>query len=450
MDPLVLYPSKDRLKVATMAAAALVVVPFLIRFAGLGGFIPQFSTLAMFSVAGGGLLYFNVMKAQRTSVPVFAADIHGFSIRGGRKLPWDQFKGADTYPFDTAIKIGTGESKLRPNVEIKTLELSGPAREMVSQIEEYAANARRAAMMGGAVTLGGKHVSRQDAAPPTLEEVSGFGAAVVSASEQIRSEPFQKGAPVATPMGRPDEGLPSLELFPSDVSRIKGISLGLVFLCLAIKMAGVAEIKQAIGVVWLLGGLGGLGLAASIWSYLRPKPSFAADIEGFSVRGKGKKSWGEFHSIGVHTVRYWFIPVARSVVIKTGKSVIGGRQHIPFHLMSGSAKEMVAEISQYVRAVKLARQRGAVNAMQGAEAVMARAPQQPTPRNVDTHVQKRPLMDQDRPDSVEKTQSGGMVRPTRRAEQKVNPMMPRVKQSDDAIQSVPSLGERISGRRKVR
>jgi|GEM_PF-4663409 len=243
MDPLALYPSKDRLKIATTAAAALVVVPFLIRFAGLGGFIPQFSTLAMFSVAGGGLLYFNVMKAQRTSVPVFAADIHGFSIRGGRKLPWDQFKGADTYPFDTAIKIGTGESKLRPNVEIKTLELSGPAREMVSQIEEYAANARRAAMMGGAVTLGGKHVSRQNAAPPTLEEVSGFGAAVVSASEQIRSEPFQKGAPVATPMGRPDEGLPPLELFPSDVSRIKGISLGLVFLCLAIKMAGVAEIK---------------------------------------------------------------------------------------------------------------------------------------------------------------------------------------------------------------
>jgi len=450
MDPLVLYPSKDRLKIATIAAAALVVVPFLIRFSGLAGFIPQFSMWAMFSVAGGGVLYFNVVKAQQTSVPVFAADIRGFSIRGGRKLPWDQFKGADTFPFDTAIKIGTGESKLRPNVEIKTLELSGPAREMVSQIEEYAANARRAAMMGGAVTLGGKHVSRQDVVPPTLEEVSGFGAAVASAPEQIRYEPFTKGALAVPPMGKSGAGLLPIELFPSDVSRIKGIALGLVLLFFAHKMARVSQIEQAIGVVWLLGGLGVFGLGASIWSYLRPKPSFSADIEGFSVRGKGKKSWDEFRSIGVHTVRYWFIPVTRSVVIKTGKSVIGGRQHIPFHLMNGSAKEMVAEISQYARAVQLERERDAANAMQRAAVVMARASQQSTLCNVETHVQKKPLMDGDRRDNSERTRPVGMAQRTRRAEPKLDPSIARVKQSDDAIQTVPSMAERIFGRRKVR
>ena len=103
MDPLILYPSKDRLKVAMMAAAALVVVPFLMRFAGLGGFIPQFPMVSMASMGGGAVLFYNVMKAQRVSVPVFAADAYGFSIRGGRKLGWDEFKGADTMPFDTCL-----------------------------------------------------------------------------------------------------------------------------------------------------------------------------------------------------------------------------------------------------------------------------------------------------------------------------------------------------------
>ncbi len=433
MDPLILYPSKDRLKVAAMAAAALVVVPFVINFVGLGGVIPQFPMLSMASMGGGAVLFYNVMKAQRVSVPVFAADAYGFSIRGGRKLPWDQFKGADTMPFDTAIKIGTGESKLRPHVEIKTLELSGPAREMVSQIEDYAATAGRAAVMGSAVTLGAKRVARDDAVPPTLEEISGFGPAVAAVPIPARVAPVQTAATTVAPMVDPDGGLLPLELFPSDASRLKGFALGLVALFFAYKLAGAADVENAVWLVWVFGGLGVIGVGASVWSYLRPRPSFAADIDGFSVRGKRKRSWDDFRSVNVHTVRYWFIPVARNVVIRTGKSVIGGRQHIPNYLMSGSAKEMAAEIAQYVRAVQVERQNGAAAVLQRTAPVMAQAAPQPAKAQ-----RARP-----------NAQQPAAPRPTRNAQPQGDPFMARLQESGGAITSVPRMSERIFGRRKV-
>lgn len=432
MDPLILHPSKDRLKVAMMGAIAMLGLPVLLRLTGLGGLIPAFPTLAMFAIVGGGVLILNIVKAERNAVPIFAGDAYGFSIRGGRKLGWDQFKGADTLPFNTAIKIGTGDSSLRPNVEIKTLELSGPAREMVAQIEEYAALARRSAVMGGAVTLGGGRGAHADAMPPTLEQVSGFGAGSGAGAAATPAQAVHQPTMQTAALGEPDVGLLPIELFPSEMNRLKGIALGAVLLLFAYKMAGTAE-SEAVWVVWLFGLLGGFGFLASAWSYVRPKASFAADMDGFSIRGKRKKSWNEFRSVSVHTVSYWFIPVSRDVVVKTGKSMIGGRKHVPFYLMSGSAKEMAAEISQYVRAVQVAKQRGTDDVMQRAEALMTRAPRQVVKAEVELpHANAPttpPIIDVNRPTG--------------------DSFMTRLQESGAPVSSVPTLSERIFGKRKV-
>ncbi|SMX45507.1 hypothetical protein [Octadecabacter ascidiaceicola] len=419
MDPLILYPSQDRLKVAMIAAAVMVGLPFLIGSVGLGVFIPFYSTLALFAMGGGVVLFINVMKMKARKEPTFAADAMGFSIRGGRKQSWDEFKGADTYPFDTAIKLGVGNSALKPNVEIKTLELSGPARLMVEQIEQYAAQAKRAAVMGNSVTLGATRDRRANILPATLEEA-------------VRVLPPEQKA-------KADEtGFLPIELYPGGTGRRNALIGAGGALFFALQLGTWTRADSLPYLMWVFLGLAVMTIVPTILTFVQPVPSFAADREGFSVKGKPKKGWDEFKGVKVQTVRYLFFPLAKNVIIKTGKTVLGRSYSISRVHQSGPAEEMAAEIAAYARAAQLAPAPRVAHADVRMEA--PRPVQQPV--FAPEAVRPEPLHDF----GLRPKQPQSAAQPVTKQS---DPLMARVQGAGGAIESVPSLGERIFGRRKV-
>lgn len=87
---------------------------------------------------------------------------------------------------------------------------------------------------------------------------------------------------------------------------------------------------------------------------LKPTPSFFANVEGFSVHGGKLHDWSSFHGVKVKTIYLYFFPVSRSIEIKTTKARMGKRETIHAMHMSGSAKEMTAQIAAYAGAVQRA------------------------------------------------------------------------------------------------
>ncbi|WP_044043188.1 hypothetical protein [Octadecabacter antarcticus] len=93
----------------------------------------------------------------------------------------------------------------------------------------------------------------------------------------------------------------------------------------------------------------GAGLIAlTAWRYTIPRPSFAADVSGFSVMGKKKRSWDEYGGVKLRTLRIGFFPIGSWVIVKIGKSVHGS-VHIKVTHLSAPVSDMAAEINAYAK-----------------------------------------------------------------------------------------------------
>ena len=188
-------------------------------------------------------------------------------------------------------------------------------------------------------------------------------------------------------------------------------------------------------------GISGLAMICqAAWQRFNPKPSFEADWDGFRVMGKEKLGWDDFRGVTVHTAHMGLFPIAQWVVVKKGKTMLEGRIYIKATHLSGPAKEMVADIAEYAQAAKR------ITAMASAEAVLAAADATrhrfppnvaPTTDANDTHRPVRPAADFMQPVAEPVFEKRGSFA-ERLSAAGLGP-----------VEAVPSMGERIFGRRKV-
>lgn len=144
-----------------------------------------------------------------------------------------------------------------------------------------------------------------------------------------------------------------LELYPSDSAKKRGlIGAGMLFF-LAYQAMTWSRADELPTLAWIFLGLGVAALVPVARSYVAPRPSFAADASGFSVMGKPKRGWDEFRSAQVRTIRYGIIPISKTVVVKVGKSILGGSIQIHPAQLSAPAAEMAAEIQRYADFMKV-------------------------------------------------------------------------------------------------
>ncbi len=201
-------------------------------------------------------------------------------------------------------------------------------------------------------------------------------------------------------------------LYPSDSSYKKAAAIGGFNLFMAYQLYSWApDMSGWVPAVIAVIGAGLIGQTA--WRYAVPKPSFAADASGFSVMGKKKRCWDEYRGVKLRALRIGFFPVGNWVIVKTGKSVLGGSVHIKVTHLSAPAHEMAAQINVYAKHAQRA---------QDLTLAMAAIP-------------ARQMV-------------GNVAQPTGRS--RANPMTTAFQGGNSGpVQSVPSLSERLFGRRKV-
>ena len=160
----------------------------------------------------------------------------------------------------------------------------------------------------------------------------------------------------------------------------------------------------------------------SAYHLANPKPVFDADAEGFSVKGKAKRPWSQFRGVSVYRAQSGLITVGKFVRVKVGKSMLGGNVQIGMTEMSGSAEEMVFKIGAFAEAMK--------------SGEMALHQYQVPPVGA---VVEPPKV---RPQHAAAPQPEPVFAP--------RPLAARIQAADAGpVQSVPSMGERLFGRRKV-
>ena len=145
-----------------------------------------------------------------------------------------------------------------------------------------------------------------------------------------------------------------LTLYPKQLNLAGGVIIGAGIVWLGQHWIGaVADGGDAL-VHWGV-GLAAIGFGAwhgvrSALGLIRPRPSFAADAEGFSVMGKRKRPWSEFQDIGITKMTYGGITVGKSVFVKVGKGpMLARKQYINWVAQSGSANVMAAQIGAYAQ-----------------------------------------------------------------------------------------------------
>lgn len=202
-----------------------------------------------------------------------------------------------------------------------------------------------------------------------------------------------------------------IALYPSlgSLKKTAGFGAGIVFVSYQF-LTWSPDMNGAVPAA--IAGIGLFMIAQAGVRYLKPTPSFAADEDGFSVMGKKKRGWDEFRGTSIHTARVGIFPAARWVVISTGKSILGRKAHIKWTHLSAPARDMAAEIEAY-----------AVHAKRKLDLTHALA---------------------DVPDSAPVQQVAG---PRRSSPQPVVTLANAA--GGGPVQSVPSFGERLFGRRKV-
>ncbi len=163
-----------------------------------------------------------------------------------------------------------------------------------------------------------------------------------------------------------------LVLFPKTANLAVGVGIGLAIAAVG-RWLVVSEDNTAImPVIGALAVLGGVWVAAScafrIW---RPRPSFAADEEGFSVLGKRKQPWEKFQGVGVQGLKQGGITTNKWVYVKVGKGpVFARKQHIKWTHLSDDASSMAEQIFAFAQKQAVAKQmKGLIAEAAGAEAV---------------------------------------------------------------------------------
>ncbi|AKS47117.1 hypothetical protein SAMN05444287_3249 [Octadecabacter temperatus] len=139
-----------------------------------------------------------------------------------------------------------------------------------------------------------------------------------------------------------------IALYPSDRSLKKSAGIGGFALFIALQFKTWSS-DGSIAVPLMFAVFGLAMVYPLVKNHLNPAPSFEADADGFSVMGKPKRSWDEYRGAKVHTTYMWFIPISRSLIIKTGKNILGGRVQINPAYMSGPVKDMASDIETYAR-----------------------------------------------------------------------------------------------------
>ena len=139
-----------------------------------------------------------------------------------------------------------------------------------------------------------------------------------------------------------------IELYPSDRSLKKAAGIGGFSMFIAFQFKTWSP-DGSIVAPFMFSIFGLAMIYPFVKNHIKPAPSFEADEDGFSVMGKPKRNWDEYRGVKVNTIYLWFIPISRSLIIKTGKNILGGRIQLNPAYLSGSAKEMAAEIEAYAR-----------------------------------------------------------------------------------------------------
>jgi len=212
----------------------------------------------------------------------------------------------------------------------------------------------------------------------------------------------------------------TLTLYPLKRNLQKGVVFGLAAVALAIylyTLDGGIEFQALAGIA-VLGGIWMAGKAALQLAH--PRPVFDADSQGFSVKGKAKRPWSEFRGVVVHRQQTGAVSVTKYVRVKVGKSILGGHVQIGVTEQSAPAEDMVAQIGNFADAM-----------MSGV--VAQEKYHVPPVDGVATPVQSR------------------RAAPVQHAPSAPRPVTARAQQAAGSgpVQSVPSFGERLFGRRKV-
>ena len=146
-----------------------------------------------------------------------------------------------------------------------------------------------------------------------------------------------------------DAAMQENKIYPSKDNAINGaVACGVCLVLIglmAIKVWRDSEDPRVM--LWLLAFFGAAalwGLITSTKSYINPVPSFAADAEGFSVRGGAKRPWSEFVGVHIKSNRILFIPIASWVVVRVGSGMRGRKLEIRYSHLSGSAMETAHQI----------------------------------------------------------------------------------------------------------
>ncbi len=149
-----------------------------------------------------------------------------------------------------------------------------------------------------------------------------------------------------------------LVLFPKTSNLAIGVGIGIAIAAVGRWLVNGTDNAAIYPVIGVLTVIGGVWVAAScafrIW---RPRPSFAADQDGFSVLGKRKQPWEKFQGVGVQGLKQGGITTNRWVYVKVGKGpVFARKQHIKWTHLSDDAASMAEQIYAFAKKQAVARQ----------------------------------------------------------------------------------------------
>lgn len=236
-----------------------------------------------------------------------------------------------------------------------------------------------------------------------------------------------------------------LILFPLKSNMQKGIGAGLAGAGLGAYLLTLdTHIEFFItGIFGLI--FGGFLAAKSALALANPTPVFQADAQGFAVKNGAKRPWSEFRSVEVHRVQSGLLTVSRTVRVKVGKSILGGSKQIKWYEMSASPMEMTRQIERYADDAQSAVRGASMDAVIGnpwGASQPAPAPARPMPASAFVPPAPAPI----EPDFAS---AATALTPTPVTFEKRSFAQRLQDTADSPVQSVPSLGERLFGRRKV-
>lgn len=219
-----------------------------------------------------------------------------------------------------------------------------------------------------------------------------------------------------------------LALYPSTTNLKRGLGIGLAAAVLGAYLWTLDGAPEFTFLALLGVGFGGYMALVCGRRLHDPSAVFEADATGFSVKGKGRRPWEEFRGVQIHRTHSGPFIVSRHVRIKVGKSMLGGFYDLKWYELSGSAADVVMAIQRYADAAMVTRHHATMDAVVKAQ-----------PLNLDARLDK----------PKEAPQQAPALMPTPIVEQAALAGRPIHRPAADSgpIQSVPSLGQRIFGRK---